>query len=647
MDRTAAALTLPRALALLMLASVVPLIGHIPWWILLTVGALVGWRTVAIDWLPLPSRAVKWLVAVLAASAIYVRFHTFIGERPGIAFFMLLYGLKLLETDSRRDLVVLALLSYIGLLGGMLYDPGIGMGVFSAGFLVLSFAALAGIVSPRVAARKRLRQALVLLLQALPVAIVLYVVFPRVTGGFFGQQKEAVGQTGVSPILRPGSLSDLVPSRKVAMRVLFRGAVPPPDARYFRVYALSVTNGREWRTGEAFAPGVTRGHPRIRYTILLNPSGHRALPALDWPVGAPPPDRLGGGATLSAPRPVRALVRYRLVSAPRRLATLSARERAANLELPTRTEPRVIALAHRLAAGDGGAQGIAARVLHYFVSHHFVYTLTPPPMGAHPVAHFLFTVRAGYCEDYAAAFATLMRAARVPTRVIVGYAGGQYNPDGGDVIVRERDAHAWDECWIRGRWRRFDPTAVVAPGIIRYGVGAFSRGLAGSARGRGRDLPAALWTQALRFAQAWRDAAITGWDNWIVSYDGRRQEDLLARLGWDDPGRATLALVVLGVLAALAYGVRLYGVRPRRSADPALALYQRYQARLARAGLPARAGEGPATFGRRVGRARPDLAPAVLRITDLYVAVRYGGETNLLPALRQAVWRFFPRGPRT
>ena len=638
---------LPRSLAVLMLASVIPLIGHIPWWILASVGTLVAWRMAAVDWLPPPSRALKWLVAGLAATAIYVRFHTFIGERPGIAFFMLLYGLKLLETESRRDLVVLALLSYIGLLGGMLYDPGIGMGVFSVGFVVLSFAALAGVISPRLAVRTRVREAATLLLQSLPVALVLYVLFPRLAGGFWGHHNVAIGQTGVSRILRPGSLSDLVRSRKVALRVIFQGAVPPAGARYFRVYTLSSTNGRLWRTGRVFAPGMTRGRPRIAYTVLLEPSGHRGLPALDWPVAAPPGDRLNAGATLSAARPVRALLRYRVISGPRRVATLPAAERAADLRVSAWTKPRVIALAHRLAGGAASAGAIAARTLNYFVAHHFVYTLTPPPMGDHPVARFLFSARAGYCEDYAAAFATLMRAAGVPTRVVVGYMGGRYNPEGGDVIVRERDAHAWDECWIRGQWRRFDPTAVVAPDIIRYGVGAFSRGLAGNTAGYGRGRTGTLWTSALRFARNWRDAAVTGWDDWIVSYDWRRQEALLARLGWGDPDRATLALGVLGVLAAFVYGLRLYAGRPRRPTDPALALYLRYQARLARVGLLMRTGEGPVAFEERVARARPDLAPAAREITALYVAVRYGGEIRHARALRQAIRRFWPRSPRT
>ncbi len=638
--------TLPLPLGLLMLASVVPLVGHIPWWILLSLSALVIWRLTGTPLLPLPPRSVRWLAAILVALAIFLRFHTFIGERPGIAFFMMLYGLKLTETETRRDLMVLALLSYVGLLGGMLYDPGIGMGFFSAGFLVLSFTVLAGIVSPQVPLGARVRQAGLFFVQALPVAALVYIVFPRVAGGFWGHQNVAIGQTGVSRVLRPGSISDLVQSRKVALRVIFDGTPPPPAARYFRVYVLSKTDGRTWRPGAPFAKGVTTGRPRIRYTVLLNPSDHKALPALDWPLAAPAPYRLESGGVLAAAQPVRHLLRYRLASGPARMATLTARERAADLRVPAGIGARVVALGRRLAAGGGGGKAIAGRVFGYFLTRHFVYTLTPPPMGARPVARFLFTVRAGYCEDYAAAFAILMRAAGVPARVVVGYVGGRYNPDGGDVVVRERDAHAWDECWIGGRWQRFDPTAVVAPGAIRYGIGAFSRMLARGQTGKG-PLGLDAWTRLARFLAGWHDAAVTGWDNWIVSYGWQRQERLLAQLGWKGAHRISLAAGLLGLTALLLYVVRLYGGRQKRPADPALALYQRYQARLARIGLPARGGEGPLAFCARVIRARPDLGPAVQHITQAYIGIRYGGEKHRLPALRRAVWRFLPRAPRS
>ena len=57
----------------------------------------------------------------------------------------------------------------------------------------------------------------------------------------------------------------------------------------------------------------------------------------------------------------------------------------------------------------------------------------------------------GFCEHYAAAFATLMRIAGIPSRVVLGYHGGEFNQLGKYVIVHQSDAHAWCEVWIRGQ----------------------------------------------------------------------------------------------------------------------------------------------------------------------------------------------------
>ncbi|MHB1566155.1 MAG: transglutaminase TgpA family protein [Acidiferrobacter sp.] len=643
----AAALPIPSAVGGLMAGALLPLLGRLPWWTMAIVGALLAWRLRGRGHWPLPPRALTWLLGLLAAALIFARFGTVIGERPGLSFFVLLFGLKLLETREHRDLVILVLLSYVALLGGLLLWPSLAMGGYALVFVVLSFVALSVLAQPGgLSWAARMRLVVVLLLKALPLALLLYLLFPRLNGGLWNRRIEAVGLTGVSPVLRPGAISRLVPSRKVALRVLFTGPPPPPTARYFRVYCLTVTNGHSWRRGRPEPLGHTGGGAGPTYTVLLNPSGRRALPALDWPVRAPRGARLVSGAVLRARRPVRHLRRYRLDSGPVRLTSLPAAERARDLQLPPRLDPRVRALAQRWSAHDAPAPTIIARALAYFVRHHFVYTLTPPWMGRHPVRRFLFTVRAGYCADYATAFATLMRAAGVPTRVIVGYLGGQYNPDGGDVVLRARDAHAWDESWVEGRWQRIDPTAVVAPASVRYGIGFYRRLLAHGGLAHDPNLLRPSWlAQVRRGALRWHDAAITAWDNWVMSYDWRRQAQLLRRLGWRDAGRAALALALLAVMVLAAYAIRALGARVPVPTDPALAAWRRAGQRLAAVGLPAAPHEGPLTYARRVRRARPDLAADITHLTTLYIAVRYGDGADQLPLLRRAVRRFRPPPP--
>src|SRR5262247_1064620 len=110
-------------------------------------------------------------------------------------------------------------------------------------------------------------------------------------------------------------------------------------------------------------------------------------------------------------------------------------------------------------------------MLRMFREQEYVYTMRPPLLAANVVDEFLFATRRGFCEHFAAAFTVVMRAAGIPARVVTGYQGGEFNPYGGYLLVRQSDAHAWSEVWIDGRgWQRVDPTAAVAPERIERGL---------------------------------------------------------------------------------------------------------------------------------------------------------------------------------
>jgi len=106
-----------------------------------------------------------------------------------------------------------------------------------------------------------------------------------------------------------------------------------------------------------------------------------------------------------------------------------------------------------------------------FSRQEFYYTLTPPRLSDDSVDEFLFETKRGFCGHYASAFAILMRAAGIPARVVTGYQGGTFNRFANYWIVRQSDAHAWDEIWIDGHgWLRIDPTSVIAPSRVEHGL---------------------------------------------------------------------------------------------------------------------------------------------------------------------------------
>ena len=168
-----------------------------------------------------------------------------------------------------------------------------------------------------------------------------------------------------------------------------------------------------------------------------------------------------------------------------------------------------------------------------FATQQFFYTLTPPPLGRDSVDEFLFDTRRGFCGHYASAFATLMRAAGIPARVVTGYQGGTFNRFADYWILRQSDAHAWDEIWIEGRgWLRVDPTSAVAPGRVERGssdVFAADEPLVSRWQ---RRTP---WLADMRLRL---DALHQLWRERILRFDHNSQNDLLRAAAHPRAGRA-------------------------------------------------------------------------------------------------------------
>ena len=347
---------------------------------------------------------------------------------------------------------------------------------------------------------------------------------------------------------------------------------------------------------------------------------------------------------LLAPKPVRARRRYEVRSYPQaRLTRFSVDEHSAALSLPVGMHPRArqLALDWRRELRDDEA--IVSRALDYFRRQPFVYTLSPPMLENDPVDEFLFDTRSGFCENYASSFAVLMRAAGIPARIVTGYQGGELNPLGDYLIVRQRDAHAWSEVWLAERgWVRVDPTGAVSPNRIELGMDAAIPPTIGPP---GLDLPSRgpLW-ETWRRVRFGIDALKTGWNAWVLGYGPHRQRQLLGMFGADASdvgGLATAMLVATGALLAV-LAVWLARHRPV-PVDPALRTYRRFCGKLARAGIARRASEGPLDFAARVSASRPQLDKAVEHITGMYVALRYADGDVPMREFKRAVTAFRAR----
>jgi protein-glutamine gamma-glutamyltransferase len=630
-----------------LLASVLlvlaPHAAYQPLWLSLVVLMLLAWRALLTlrAW-PVPGRLLRIALTLLLTVLVYQHYGTVLGRDAGVGFMCGLLALKLLELRNQRDYLLAAFLLYFLILASFLYSQSLWLAAYLLGTVLLCTATLVRLAQPGAETRYALGLAGRLLLQALPLMLLMYLLFPRIQGSLWALPVDASGGvTGMSDELRPGSINQLNQSEAIAFRATFSGVLPANADLYWRSLVLWHTDGRTWSRGDQYLP-VGRGFDGVgapvHYAITFEASNKPWLVALDLPATLPPNLRRLPGFVLAANGPVRERLRYPLTSWPRyRTGLLSARERDAALQLPADIGARTQALALQWRAQAADDADVIRAALNYFHNENFIYTLQPPLLGNQPVEEFLFDVRRGYCEHYATALVTLMRAAGIPARALAGYQGGEFNPSGNYLIVRQSDAHAWAEVWLAERgWVRVDPTAAVAPERIEYGASAVRRlARQGAAFGQ---LPAEAMRRALSLnwleglaqnANHLWDAVDTGWNEWVLDYSVERQQQLLRRLGLQTPSPQRMVELLAGLCALLLLGYALYGWRtPAR--DPVVRAYEKFCRKLARAGLIRASHEGAQDFARRCTQQRPEVAGEVARITLHYVRLRYGA-----PATRQ------------
>ena len=641
-------------------AAVIVLLPHLerfPLWLTAVLAALFSWYFLLLRraW-PVPNRWLRLALTLLLAFLIFRQYGTLFGRDAGSALLAVMLALKFLELRRLRDYLLSVFLIYFLIVIGFLYSQALWLVLYLVGVFVVSTATLIRLAVPGSDTRYTLRLAGLLMLQALPLMLAMHILFPRIQGSLWGLPQDAyAGLTGLSDTMQPGSINQLSLSEAVAFRAQFTGNAPARAQLYWRALILWTSDGIHWtraaepRRSTAYQPIG----PPLTYTVTLEASNKPWLPALDLPSRAPPDGRWRAGFVFEAAQPVRERLRYALVSHPRyRTGALTADERRAGLQLPERLSARLqqLAAAWRAEARDDAA--VVAAALRHFRSEAFYYTLQPPLLGDDPMDEFLFEVRRGFCEHYAAAFVMLMRSAGVPARIVTGYQGGEFNPTGNYYIVRQSDAHAWAEVWLADAgWTRVDPTAAIAPERIEYGADGLRRLLARGALLGGlradtvRGLLSLTWLEQARQQTrlSW-DAVNTTWQRWVLDYGRDRQQELLARLGL----RGATPYIMVGLLAAIVIILLIaYALSGRRRApghDPVRRAYLDFCRKLARVGVVRAASEGAAAFAERSATLLPQSAPLIHDISNLYIRLRYGelSEDGARQELKAQVARFRP-----
>lgn len=612
-------------------AAQLPLALSLPAWLvgllafLTLVGVGLGWRSVRLSpWLRLP-------LTIGAAGLVMYAYGFSFGRDTGGALLTTMLALKLLELRHARDARSLLGFTLFAVMAGFLQSQAPSVLLLAVLAVVLGLAAMARVTEAELVTpagyttpspRRRLGVAARLLLLSLPLAAAAFLFFPRLGSPLWGLPENAAdARTGLSDDMTPGDIANLFADDSPALRVTFADRVPPPDQMYWRGPVLSLFDGRRWsRDGfdlwnRPAAELVPQGEP-LDYEITLEPTDRRYLVALDLPEAPAPETRLGSDRSLlTARRAVSELLQYRLRSYPRYrfepVLMQTLRQRA--IALPNGFNPRTIALVQSWRAEGATDEQVIGRALETFRAS-FTYTLNPQLLGRDSVDDFLFNTRQGYCEHFASAFAVMMRAADIPTRVVTGYLGGTPNDVGDYWVVRQSDAHAWTEVWLAGRgWVRVDPTSAVSPERIQRGTGSIDND-AWMPYGK-TLLDAGDWLR-----RTWNDA--------VLGFNAARQRSLLEPFGIPEASTTELGIaLVIFVGLALAATLAVLLRAPRSSPDPVVRAWRRFLRRLERAGVAKPPHEGPIAFGERAAAALPDAAQQLFTLSRRYARRRYAAES--------------------
>jgi protein-glutamine gamma-glutamyltransferase len=631
------------------------LVAHIttlPIWVLVLVVAFGLIRlSMARNGRGAPSRWVVLTLAVLSVPLLFVRFHTFNGLSAGTALLALMAGLKLLETTTKRDIYIITLIIYFVSLAALLEGDSFWLLAYLIAVCWLTTATLLRLTSsgPSPGWRASFLYGGRVLSQALPLALVFWLLFPRFAGPLWQIPTDrSIAASGLSDTMSPGDINQLALSDEIAFRVRFSSAPPPPQDRYWRGPVLHDFDGHTWARVNRFASNAPLLPPQgaeYDYTVMLEPNQRTWIFTLDYAArwdlnraGLTSDYTLVQAFPLSRPLDVVA-TSYSRLQFPDALSTGARR---IDTRMPPNRNPRTLELAQKMRGEHPDDMEYVRAVLAMFTEQPFYYTLTPPKLADNSVDKFLFDTKRGFCEHYASAFAALMRAAGIPARIVTGYQGGTINPYADYWILRQSDAHAWDEVWINGRgWVRIDPTSAVSPARVERGLANTATAddaLAGSWRGNGR------WLSGLRLRV---DALREMWRERILDFDQDSQRKLLQMLHVPEPDGQKLVILLataMGlVLAWLTWQVRReLNLRPKDSAARA---YARLCAKLAAAGLPRMPHEGAEDYAARLAARRPDLKEAVTSLCRQYSQLRYALPSSAvtLGQFEAAVRLFHPR----
>lgn len=659
----------PAALILLLglLLVIFPNFSHLPLWLSSVMIGLILWRgCYELQLCAIPNKIILFLLTLMLLAGIVFSYHTLIGRNAGSAMLLGLLCLKLFEIKSFRDVALIINLALFSIVINFLFNQSIPVAFTMLFALVFLFTALISFqhdykelnkVKPlplkliRSNEKQHFKLAFNMLAQAIPFAIILFILFPRVNGPLWGLPEDAFsGTTGLSDKMSPGRISQLSNNSSVAFRVKFDSTIPSANKLYWRGPVMWNFDGYDWTApaSERIALNkfkFTALGKKIQYSITLQPHNDYWMLALDIPSTLPENSQLSTDIQVLSVLPIQKLKRYNLSSYTDYVLPANSKismQRYLKLPESYSNEQGGNLYKSRLLINKlkdpANPRETVNNVLNYFTTQNFYYSRKPPLLYNNPVDEFLFETKRGYCEHYASSFTVLMRLAGIPARVVTGYQGGEMNPIDNFMTIRQSDAHAWSEVFLEEKgWVRVDPTAAIPSANIENTDDALRLN---SNRKKPAHLFKSNWLskQMKQMRFAW-DAVNNRWNQWVLGYNNKRQKAFFAAIGIPEitwQGLSQLLFSILGVLAGILALIIFSNKKTHK--DEVQLYYSKFLKKLMKHGLLKELSEGADDFCQRAVSKLPRHQVVIEQITLLYQQLRYSEpDTKRLTLLKKLI----------
>ncbi len=626
---------------------IIPHLLHVPLWLIGVWLGCAAWRVQVfrMRW-PFPNAWVKAALMIGSGFAVYLSRGGLVGLDAAVALLITAFILKLLEVRTRRDALVLIFLGFFTVVTSYLFADSLLAALYSLLPVLALLAALVGLQQSGFAREPLapLKLASKLLAQAIPLMLLLFVLFPRLEPLWSLPQPKDKGTTGLSSSMTPGDLAELGQSAALAFRARFDGAIPAQSQLYWRALTLPNFDGRSWSISERFEASEPQWQAQgesISYSIIMQPSTQPWLFSLDVGSSEQEDIRLMNDFRLQRRTPVNRTYQYQATSWPQALRQpqLNQRQQQEFLQLPRTGNQQTRDWAQRLRGQYHDDDALVSALLRHFNQEPYHYTLKPPLLGRDSVDEFLFSSLRGFCAHYAGAMVFTLRAAGIPARVVAGYQGGEINQAGQFVQVRQFDAHAWVEYWQRGQgWRSVDPTFEVAPERIERGLQEALQDESELFQG---DIFSPLRYQHI----AWVNQLRMSWENlnhsWqtkILGYQRDSQQAWLkqwfGKVDWQ-----VLGLTLVASAALIIALIVLWMFKPwQRQTDPVQRVLNHFQWVMRRRGFNRETGEGLRDFYQRIHQQLPESQQQAVRVfIETYEQQQYAEQGQDLASLRSAL----------